>query len=190
MSKVYGLKPGKTGHKNLNKFFPTNGTPVNAVAAQGILTIAEPVTAEDTMTIGSVVYTFKAEGTADAAGEIDMGASEAATKLNIVKAIKGTDTLNTAHPTVDCAAAFSGDNLTLTARTKGLAGDSIVTTETLTHASNVFNGTTLGETTAGVNGTVGIAGQQHVDDSYWYIALADNTINDNNWRRVSLGSVY
>lgn len=190
MANARVVKRGRVGSRSLRKLLPKVGTPVNAVAAAGKLTIAEPVTAEDTMTIGSVVYTFKANGTADAAREIDIGASEAATKLNIVKAIKGTDTLNSAHPTVDCAAAFVGDDLALTAKTKGVAGDAIVTTETLTHASNVFDATTLGAVTAGVDGTPGEAGEQMIDDSYLYIALTDNLISGNNWRRISLGSAY
>jgi len=200
------LRMGKTGSRAINELVagagaaavasaiadltPATGTPVNAVAAQGTLTIAEPVTAENTMTIGAVVYTFKANGTAAAAGEIDMGAAEADTKLNIVKAIKGTDTLNDAHPTVDCAAAFVGDNLVLTAKTKGAAGNAIVTTQTLTHESNIFDADTLGTTTAGVNGTVGSAKDQKIDNSYLYVAIADNTVSDTNWRRISLGNAY
>lgn len=155
------LRRGQTGARSLNKAIRAFavGTPVNAVAAQGTLTIAEPVTAEDTMTIDTTVYTFKADGTAAAAGDIDLGADEATTKLNIVKAIKGTDSINEAHPTVDCAAAFTGDDLVLTAREKGADGDTIDTTETFTHISNVFDAATLGTTTAGVTATVGEAGQ-------------------------------
>jgi len=184
-----GLRRGKTGVASFNKKLPTTGTPVCAVKAAGKLTIAEPVTAEDTMTIGSVVYTFKANGTAAAAGEIDMGASEAATKLNIVKALKGTDTLNTLHPTVDCAAAFVGDDLALTARVPGIAGDAIVTTETLTHASNIFDATTLGAVAAGVDGTMGEAGDCYIDDTYlYYCVLTGNQAA--NWRRIALGNAF
>ena len=190
MAKARALPLGKTGSRSIAALLPQAGTPVNAIAAQGTLTIAEPVTAEDTMTIGAVVYTFKANGTAAAAGEIDMGAAEANTKLNIVTAIKGTDGLNTAHPTADCAAAFVGDGLVLTAKTKGTVGNALATTQTLTHASNIFDAATLGTTTAGVDGTPGAAGQQLIDNSYLYVALDDNTISGNNWRRVSLGSAY
>ena len=61
----------------------------STVKSQGTLTIAEPVTSGDTMTIGDVVYTFVPKNTAGDAGEIDLGDSEADTKLNIVAAIKG-----------------------------------------------------------------------------------------------------
>lgn len=182
------LKRGKVGSKSINRALAGDNlstkTPVNAVAATGTLVIAEPVTADDTMTIGDVTYTFKAGATA-AEGEIGLGANEAATKLAIVAAINGTDTFNTAHPVVS-AAAFSGDNCVLTARTKGAAGN-IDTTETFTHASNVF---TAAATAGGVDGTLGENGAVYKDNSYLYVAIAKNTISGANWRRISLGSAY
>lgn len=189
MAKCYGLKKGENGTKNINVMIPTNGTPVNAVAAVGTLTLATQPTAGDTMTIGTTVYTFTADGTADAAGEIDVGADLADAKTLVIAAINGTDSINTAHPTVS-AGTFTVNALPLTARTKGLAGSSIATTETFNAVGNVFNATTLGATTEGVNGTIGVAGRQYIDDSYLYIALQNNTISDNYWRRVSLGSAY
>ena len=186
-----GLAPGENGTEHINKKIPTSGTPVCSVKATGTLTIAEPVTAEDSMTIGSVTYTFKAEGTADAAGEIDLGASEAATKLEIVKAILGTDGYNTANPDVICAAAFTSDTLLFTAKEAGTAGNAIVFLEVLlTHASNVLNGSgVLGGTTAGVDGTPGEIGDALIDDTYLYYCVA-NREDGANWRRISLGSAY
>ena len=123
----------------------------STVASQGTLTIAEPVTADDTMTIGASVYTFKAGATALAL-QIGLGADEAATKLAIVAAINGTDDFNTANASVT-AAAFATDDCVLTAIVPGTVGDAIVTTETFTHASNIFDAATLGTTTAGVDPT-------------------------------------
>jgi hypothetical protein len=127
------------------------------VAAQGTLTIAEPVTDGDTYTIDAKTYTLQTSLT-DVDGNVAIGGSEAQTKLNIVAAmdlsgVAGTDyaTSMTAHPTVDMA-AFSGDDAVLTAKTAGVAGNSIVTTETFTHASNIFDAATLGTTTAGTAG--------------------------------------
>ena len=60
---VPGLKRVKVGSRSINILLPTEGTPVNGVAAQGTLTIAEPVTAEDTITIGAKVFTFKTGAT-------------------------------------------------------------------------------------------------------------------------------
>lgn len=185
------LKKGETGSASINRELSnllTPATPVNAVAAQGTLVIAEPVTAEDTITIGTTTYTFKVGATAGA-GEIGLGAGEAETKLAIVAAINGTDTFNTAHSLVT-AAAFNGDDCVLTAKTKGVAGNAIATTSSLTNVANLFDAVTLGTTTAGVNGTIGQVEQLCFDSSYIYFCLSENTIADANWRRISLGNVY
>lgn len=131
---------------------------VAGVAAQGTLTIAEPVTTTDQFTIDTQQYTLLT--TPIAAYDIAIGADEAATKVNIVAAINASGTPGTeyfagtlAHPTV-VATAFVGDAGVLTARANGTAGNSIVSAETgngLTHASNVFDAATLGTTTAGVD---------------------------------------
>lgn len=189
MAKCYGLKKGENGTKNINVMLPTNGTPVNAVAAVGTLTLAAQPTAGDTMTIGTKVYTFVANGTADANGEISVGTDLPSAKTALIAAVNGTDGFNVAN-TLASAGTFSTNDLPITARTKGVAGSAIVTTETFTNAGNVFNATTLGATTEGVNGTIGVAGEQYIDDSYIYVALQNNTISDNYWRRISLGSVY
>jgi hypothetical protein len=42
----------------------------------------------------------------------------------------------------------------------------------------------------GVDGTVAKAGEVRFDSSYLYLATADNSPADQNWRRVSLGSAY
>lgn len=137
----------------------------STVKSQGKLTIAEPVTAGDTIVIGTKTYTFVPKGTALSDGEIDLGDSEAHTKLNIVIALKGsvaspTWTGGTANPNsasefVTCPAAFVGDDLVLTAIAGGTVGNLIATTEGLTHVNNVFDGVVLGTTTAGVDPTAG-----------------------------------
>lgn len=302
-----GLKRGFIGARHINVLLPTKGTPVNGLASKGTLTIAEPVTADDTIVIGLKTYTFKAGATyakaqgtlsmatkptaddtvtigdyvytfvatpaatgdvaigalvansqenlvaaiagdafnvvhplvtaadfaADAMivtailpgtdgnaiastetftdltdawdaavlgtttagallvdGQIGIGANEAATKLSIVAAINGTDLVNTAHTQVTVV-AFATDDMVITAILLGVAGDLIATTQTLTHASNIFDAATLGTTQAGVDGTPGAAGQAMIDASYLYYCLSEvESIQNNNWRRVSLGSVY
>jgi len=131
---------------------------VAGVQAQGTLTIAEPITTTDQFTIGDIEYTMLT--TPIAAYDIALGADEAASKVNIVAAINASGTPGTeyfagtlANPLVS-AATFAGDDCVLTARLAGTAGNSIVSAETgneLTHASNVFDATTLGTTTAGVD---------------------------------------
>lgn len=132
----------------------------STVKAQGTLTIAEPVTAGDTIVIGTKTYTFVPKNTATTDGEIDMGDSEAHTKLNIVIALKGGATwtagganANPASTFVTCGAAFGGDALVLTAIVGGTPGNAIATTEGLTHISNIFDGVVLGTTTPGVDPT-------------------------------------
>lgn len=144
------LARGKAGSTSLNHKLITAGVaPVETVQAQGTLTIAEAVTAGDTMTIGYTAYLFVADGTAANAGDIDMGADEAATKLNIVKALKGTDGINGGNVAVLCGSTFTGDDLTLTAKAAGAAGNALVTTETFAGATNVFDAAVIGTTRAG-----------------------------------------
>lgn len=186
------LQRGKNGTRRINELLtallPSAGTPVNAVAAVGKLTVDTQVDADDTLTVGDVTYTFKAGATA-AAGEIGIGANVAAAKLAIVAAINGTDSQNEANPLV-VATAFDTNDCALTARTKGAAGNDIDLGSSFTTETNVLDGAKLGETTAGVDATVGVTGQQLVDASYLYLCLADNSVSGTNWRRISLGSAY
>lgn len=138
---------------DLHKYFDAQ-----AVAAQGTLTLDTEPADGDTMTIGAVTYRFKT--TTAAAEDIKRGDGLAAVQARIVQVINGdggtpggTDFHNgttTPHPTVKCAQAFASDDLVLTARVKGTAGDALATTETFTAGTNVFDDTTLGATTAGV----------------------------------------
>jgi hypothetical protein len=165
------------------------GTPVNAVASQGVLTIAVQPTAGDTMTIGTKVYTFVADGTEAEEGDISVETDLATAKVSIVAAINGTDSINTSNADV-VASNFSTNDCTLTAKVKGVIGDTIVTTETFTAETNIFDAGTLGTETAGLDGTVGKKQDTYLDNSYLYVAIADNTTADANWRRIALGSAY
>lgn len=121
-----------------------------ATKSQGTLTMDTNPTANDTMTIGTTVYTFKA--VASAAGDIAIGVDVAATQLNTVAAVNGTDAINTAHESVSMA-AFAANDAVITALVGGTAGDAIATTETFTAGTNVFDAATLGTTTAGIDCT-------------------------------------
>ena len=111
-----------------------------ATASTEDLTVDTQPTADDTMTIGSTVYTFKA--TAAAAGEISIGSDLAETQTNIKAAVNGTDELNTANP-VASLGVWASNAATVTAKAPGTAGDSIATTETFTAGTNVFGAATL-----------------------------------------------
>lgn len=147
---IQPLMRGQSGATRLNERLPMAGTPVAAVAAQGTLTIGAQVTPLSTMTIGTKKYRFVTTAVQD--GDIAIGANEAATKLAIPLAINGEDGINTPHPLVTAAEAFTSDTLVITAITAGTAGNAIPTTENMAHSSNTFDATTLGTTTAGVNG--------------------------------------
>jgi hypothetical protein len=131
---------------------------VAGVAAQGTLTIEEAITTTDQFTIGDIQYTMLTAPIA--AFDIALGADEAASKVNIVAAINASGTEGveyfagtTINPLVR-ATTFAGDDCVLTARANGTAGNSIVSDETgneLTDVANVFDATTLGTTTAGVD---------------------------------------
>jgi hypothetical protein len=117
-----------------------------AVAAAGTITIAEPVTDGDTFTIGDITYTLVDDDDGTVTNAIPTGGTEAATKTAIATAVAK-------HPLVTCPAAFTSDDLIVTAREAGVAGDSIVFVEgVLTHANNILDGSgTLGGDTSGVD---------------------------------------
>lgn len=153
----YTSRCGYTG-ANISGIALAAGLPVSvtvpAVAAQGSLTLAINPTSGDTMTIGTVTYRFRA--TLAQANDIKIGATLAATQASIVKTLNGTGVAGTdyyagtttPHPTVS-AGSFAANASVLTARTAGVAGNAIVTTETFVSAANLFNGATLGKTTLG-----------------------------------------
>jgi len=144
------------------------------VAAQGTLTIAEPVTAADDFTLNTSTFTFVAALTG-AENEILIGASEAATKLALNAAFVDRDNGGVLHSVSDATYAaigmtaidFATDDMVFTANTKGTAGDALVFLEgTLTHANNVLDGSgTLGGTTAGADQADTISALNFPEDS-------------------------
>lgn len=117
---------------------------INAVTtkATNTLTIPTQPTVNDTMTIGTKIYTFVTNGVARVDGGISVGTDLASAKLAIVAAINGTDSVNTPHPLVS-ASAFNVNVCTLTALIGGVAGNAIATTEVLVAVGNVFSSATL-----------------------------------------------
>jgi hypothetical protein len=157
-----------------------SGTPVNAVAAVGTITVSGTPIADETMVIGGRTYTFKAAR--GGVGEITLDANNATQVLNIIAAtdLDSTDVVCTDG---------TGDTVVVTAATKGTAGNALVLTSGATGIA--VNGTgTLGATVAGVNGTVAEARVLYADASYLYYTNGANAISGNGWRRVSLGTAY
>ena len=154
---------------------PANVVGVTGVAMQGILTLAQVVTAGNQMTIGTTVYTFVADGTAAVAGDIDIGADLAATKLATVAALEGTDGINTENAEVDVVGGeFTVDQALLQAKLTGIFA--IELTEDFTHIENIFDGIVMGTQRSGVDAVtaVGTVGSQYFDTTlglpiYWVL---------------------
>lgn len=109
-------------------------TAVNSVFATGTYTLSANVANNDTVTIGTTVYTFKTTLTG-AANEILIGGTASISIDNLIAAINaaaGEGTLygtDTAAHTLVSAAAGAGDTMTVTALLDGPSGNSIATTE-------------------------------------------------------------
>lgn len=115
---------------------------------------------------------------------------------NLVLAITGEDDdegtkfgTGTIENTSVTAVKASASTMTATAKVKGVAGNSIAIAETLANGSSVWaDGATF--LSGGINATVGSKDKMYKDTDYLYIAIADNTIADTNWRRIALGTAY
>lgn len=120
--------------------------PITALAyASGTLTSdATNVTANDTVTVGLVTYTFKASVTTTA-NEVKIGADAATTLANLKKAIAASDTsvhgsLTVANPLAK-GTTLTATTLKIVSKVPGAIGNLIATTEASTHLS--FGGTVL-----------------------------------------------
>jgi hypothetical protein len=169
------------------------GTPVNAVAASGVLTTDDTeLTDGDTVTIGNVTYRFK--DTMAQINDVKRDGTTADTTLaNLVAAINGSGTSGVewfagtvANPDFT-SSTVSAHAITVTANVKGVAGNAFAKTESSSHLDWDGVGAVM---TGGVDGTVGQAKQILANNSYLYLAIAANTIADANSRRFTVGSVY
>lgn len=127
---------------------------VAALAATGILTLAENVANNETVTIDGKVYTFQTVLT-DVDGNVLIGATASDSLDNLIAAIglragRGTTyaALTIIHPTVTVEAG-AGDTMDATAKAPGTDGNSIGSTETLAGVGNSWGGATLSGGTAG-----------------------------------------
>jgi len=171
-------------------------TPVNAVAASGkLVSTGTAVEDGEKVIIGATVYTFKTTLSTDPAVpyEVLIGASATAQMTNLVAAIMGTTgegttygTGTVAHPTVTAAIADT-DDIDLTAKTKGVAGNLIATTDDSDELSWGSENVTLVD---GIDGTVGVANETCADGSYIYHTPVANGISGNSWRQIALGDLY
>ncbi len=129
------------GRANNFKVYVSNNLP-SAVT----LTLAVNPTAGDVFTIAGATWTFRANGTAAAAGDISIGANIAATQLIVVNAINGTGTPG-ASTYIDQIAAkrtvYSNNNVAASAFSVGnvstiTAVGPLNQSATFTSGSNLF----------------------------------------------------
>lgn len=111
----------------------------STAAATQTLTLTGLPLADETVTIGDRVYTWKAALTGS--NQVLIGADASASLDNLIAAVNGaagagttygTGTVTHAYAT---AAAGAGDTMVVTARTPGTVGNELASTETLTNGS-------------------------------------------------------
>lgn len=165
--------------------------PVDAVAATNTLTNNETdVSDGDTVTVGDAVYTFvdaltPEDGEVLIAGAADDSLTNLAHAINGTGGTPGTDyQVAGAHPSVS-AGAVSSHAITLTARTKGAAGNAIALetdAATLTPGSATFEG--------GIDGTPGVLGDVIIDSGQPYICLANSSVaSSGTWKKLSVAAL-
>lgn len=131
--------------------------------ATGVLTFTGNAANNETVTIGTQVYTFKTSLTAPSSSdEVLIGADENETIANLVAAINngdGAGTLYGASTAINLdvtAAEGVGATMDVTAKLSGLSGNSVATTETVANAS--WGGATLSGAVSGfATGTLTLA---------------------------------
>jgi len=154
-------------------------TPVNAVAATGTLTASVNPTANDTVTIDTVTYTFVTATPAD--GQVLIGSTIADTMNNLQAALATHSTVTATNGSIDSQKVF-------TARTKGISGNSIAVS--VSNSSSLSWGSGVTTLAGGIDGTVGVANEVCMDASYVYYCIAANTVADVNWRRMALSTSF
>lgn len=158
------------------------GSPVNAKASTGTLTFTGAVVDGETVSVGITTYEFDTD-TNVTEGNILVDVSGGASAPDAVTALVAAIIANT--ESLVTAVDGENDTVVLTSKIKGISGNSLATTATTVNASFA-----KGKLEGGVDGTVGAKGDSYIDDSYLYYTIANNTVSDSNWRRISLGNVY
>jgi len=153
-------------------------TPVNAVAASGVVTFDGTPVADETLTIGTQVFLFKASRSADY--QITISTNNTTQAGNLVTAITTDLTNVTAVNTLGV--------VTVTAVVKGVAGNLIALSEAAT--GTAVSSVTSGKIDGGIDGTVGVANETCADGTYIYHTPVANGISGNSWRQIALGDLY
>jgi hypothetical protein len=166
----------------------TTQTPVNAVAATSVLTMADVGVDGDILIIGDDTYELDT-GAGVVEGNIAVDVSGGVTKQQTVTALVAAQVSSGTE-----AVSFtdnSDDTMGIASDVAGVLGMLIAFDDSnLTNGSiNQYTATDfLGGTVAGVDGTPGSKGQIVWDASYIYVCVLANTIADANWERAGISS--
>lgn len=156
-----------------------SGAPVVPVASTVDLTLVVlPTVDEDSITLsqGTVTETYTFVTTPVDDFDVAVGADASESQANLVTAI-GT------HSALVTIAAFDADVAVLTAKVKGVIGDTISSVAVLTEETDGFDAETLA---GGVDGTVGLDGQLRYAADKIYISVGASTTAASNWKYASL----
>jgi hypothetical protein len=168
----------------------TYKTLVGTTASVGTLTSDNTnVSAGETVTIGFKVYTFRTSLVAE--GDVLIGGSADASLLNLINAINHTGTPGTdymcagANVQVSAAVSVTAHAFAVTALVAGLAGNSIVSTETSAHLA--WGAATLASG-AGAN-AVGVLIIDGSDIADWTAFQAATSVTDSSGATITYPGV-
>jgi hypothetical protein len=164
----------------------TSGTPVNAIAAVGLVTFLDTVTQGELIAVGADVYEVDIDAAGITPGNIPItlvtGAvakTDSGIALVAAQVASGTEAITF----VDNA----DGTVTMTSDVKGVSGNLIALLATGAQVS--VDAAFMDNTVIGVNGTIGDAGITLYDLINLYIATEANTISDDNWKKLTLLSL-
>ena len=169
----------------------TTGTPVDAVAAVGTITLTDGITQSETLVIGADTYEFDIDAAGVTAGNIavplvtgSVTKEDGAASLETVAGTSGT---------ADVGVVDNDDGtLTVTSATKGVIGNAIAFSEDGAHIAvdQLTSTDFLGGTTAGVDGTVGLKGEIRWDGDFIYICInVATTADTGKWLKAALSAL-
>jgi len=156
--------------------------------AEGTLTMDTKPTADDTIVLNGVTFTWVAALTG-AANELLIGADVAASKAAIKAAFLDRDNGGVLHSVSDAvfeSIEMSGyedwdeDEFYFLANVAGTAGDALATTETFTAVSNVFDAATLGDVETGLDAADIISALDYPDAGVLLTAGEDLVVSVTN----------
>jgi len=155
-------------------------TDATGVAVSGAGTLANGVDhVHETVTVGTQEFIFVTLRSGAGSFQITVNSNNTTQGDNLVAALADVANVTAVNAT---------GTVTVTAATKGVAGNLIALSETAT--GTAVSSVTGGKLDGGIDGTVGLAHEIVADGSFIYNCLAANAISDSNWVKTSIGSTF